>query len=374
MFRKILCAILLIGCLPLTANAEQPSVSAASAVVMEAESGDVLYAKDMHTVRSLYTTTKLVTALVAAEMMPLSIEITATLSAVTVEGTALGLKAGDTISLSDLHTGLLLVWGNDAANVTAQAVAGNFTSFASLMNTKAAALGMKNSYFVTPSGLDAKEHGSTAYDMALLGRAVLQNAFLRQVCATESTRLYFGNPKREVWVTNHNRLLKLSEYCIGLKTGFTKKSGRCLVSAAEKDGVCVVVVTLNAPDDWNDHLKLYDYAFSQLERVTVTASVSETMDVAGGLADKVNVSVQPLSATIPKNTKQDIKITISLPPFLWAPVGKGQTVGSVTYTLSENRKTTVPIIAEDSVELRPALTAGQRFLENWNRILSIFFK
>lgn len=374
MFRKILCAILLIGFIPMTVKAEEPSVFAASAVVMEAESGDVLYAKDMHTVRSMASTTKLMTALVAAEMMPLSKEVTATASAVTVEGTALGLRAGDTISLSDLLTGLLLVSGNDAANVTAQAVAGDVSSFASLMNGKAAALGMKNSHFVTPSGLDAQGHGSTAYDMALLGRAVLQNSFLRQVCAIKSTRVYFGNPKKEVWVTNHNRLLKLSPYCIGMKTGFTKKSGRCLVSAAEKDGVTIVVVTLNDGDDWNDHLKLYDYAFSKLERVTVPAQIPATMNVAGGTAEQIKISVQPLSVTVPKDTKQNVQVTTCLPPFLWAPVNAGQTVGTVTYTLSENRSITLPITVDETVSARPALTVIQRFLENWNEILRIFFR
>ncbi len=375
MCKRCISILLLFSVLCMPVAAEELSLSSASAVIMEADSGEVLYAKDPHTARPMASTTKLMTALLAAETLPLDTEITVSAEAVAVEGSALGLRAGDTIALSDLLTGLLLVSGNDAANVTAEAVAGDLPAFASLMNAKAAVLGMENSGFVTPSGLDAEGHAASAYDMALLGRAVLQNDFLRQVCATKSARVYFGNPKREVWVSNHNRLLKLSADCIGMKTGFTKKSGRCLVSAATRDGVTVVAASLNGGDYWNDHMKLYEYAFSRLERVTPQPPILEPLAVTGGVSGQVALATeQPAAVTLKKEESENIEITVQLPSFLWAPVKAGETVGSVTYRYAEDTVVTLPITAVETVEMRPLATVSERFLKNCKQIMMTFFR
>lgn len=375
MYKRVVTLLLVFSLLYIPVKAEEISISSACAVVMELDSGEVLYAKDAHTARPMASTTKLMTALLAAEMLPLQTEITVSAEAVAVEGSALGLRAGDTITLSDLLTGLLLASGNDAANVTAEAVAGDLPSFASLMNAKAAVLGMENSGFVTPSGLDAEGHAASAYDMALLGRAVLQNDFLRQVCATQSARVYFGNPKREVWVSNHNRLLKLSDDCIGMKTGFTKKSGRCLVSAAERDGVTIVVATLNGGDYWNDHMKLYEYAFERLERVTPQTPVLEPLAVAGGVDIKVALATeQPAAFTLKKEESDNVQISVQLPAFLWAPVKAGETVGSVTYRYTEEHIVILPITAESDVDIRPPASTGERFLKNCKQIFMTFLK
>jgi len=350
-------------------RAEEMALSSASAVVLEAGSGEVVFQKDPHTPRPMASTTKLMTALVAAEMLPLDKTVTATNSAVTVEGSALGLKAGDTITVGDLLTGLLLSSGNDAANVVAETVAGTIPAFSSLMNSKAAALGLQDSRFVTPSGLDAEGHAASAYDMAQLGCAVLKNDFLRQVCNTKSTKIAVS--AKEVWVTNHNRLLKLSADCIGLKTGFTKKAGRCLVSAAQRDGVTIVVATLNGGDYWNDHLKLYEYAFSRLERLCPTPPALAPISVAGGMADAVKVTTEtPPPVTVQKGT--EMAVTVQLPAFLWAPVTAGDTVGEIAYCIGEN-KTVLPIMAAETVEIRPLMTAGERFFKNLVRIVNAFF-
>lgn len=375
MYKRVACCFLVLCMLAVPVRAEELSLSSASAVVLEADSGEVVYAKDPHTARPMASTTKLMTALLAAEALPLDTEITVSAEAVAVEGSALGLRAGDTITLSDLLTGLLLESGNDAANVAAEAVAGDLPAFASLMNAKAAVLGMKNSGFVTPSGLDAEGHAASAYDMALLGRAVLQNTFLRQVCATKSARVYFGTPKREVWVNNHNRLLKLSKDCIGMKTGFTKKSGRCLVSAAQRDGVTVVAATLNGGDYWNDHMKLYEYAFSRLERVTPQPPALAPLAVAGGVREQVALATEsPAAVTLKKGESEHIQISIQLPSFLWAPVKAGETVGSVTYRYADDNIVTLPITTAVAVEMRPLATAGERFLHNCKKIMMMFFR
>ncbi len=375
MYKKVICGVLciLLFCIPV--RAEELSLSSVSAVVMEAESGEVLYAKDPHTARPMASTTKLMTALLAAEQLPLDKEITVTPEAVAVEGSALGLRAGDTITLSDLLTGLLLVSGNDAANVTAQAVAGDLPAFASLMNAKAAALNMRDSGFVTPSGLDAEGHAASAHDMALLGCAVLRNSFLREVCATKSTQISFGNPKRQVWVSNHNRLLKLSADCIGLKTGFTKKSGRCLVSAAQRDGVTIVAATLNGGDYWNDHMKLYTYAFSQLERVQLLPPTLQPLAVAGGDAEEVALTtMQPQAVTLKKSDSDEAHITVQLPAFVWAPIEAGDSVGTVTYHYGEDKAEVLPITATESIAARPRASFYSHFFKNLKEMVLVFFQ
>ncbi len=369
-------AIALVSVFPVrSVAADELSLSSLSAVVIEAESGEVLYAKDPHTARPMASTTKLMTALIAADALPLNTEITVTGSAVAVEGSALGLRAGDKVSLSDLLTGLLLESGNDAANMTAEAVAGNLPAFALRMNKKAAELGMKDSFFVTPSGLDAPGHAASAYDMALLGREVLRHPFLKEVCATKSTTVWFGNPKREIYVRNHNRLLTLSNDCIGMKTGFTKKSGRCLVSAAEREGVTIVVATLNGGDYWNDHKKLYEYAFSQLERVALSAPSLDFLPAAGGTVKDITITAEaPPAVTLRKGKADEIQTKIELPRFVWAPVEVGETVGQITYSLGDRVLAHTPIVAENSVEMRPIFTDFERFFRNFQEISLAFFE
>ncbi len=334
-------------------------LSSASAVVLEAESGDVVFQKDPHTPRSMASTTKLMTALVATETLSVDTPVRVSASAVAVEGSSLGLHAGDMLSMGDLLTGLLLSSGNDAANAVAETVAGDLSAFARLMNGKAAALGMKNSCFITPSGLDAEGHAASAYDMALLGCAVLRNDFLRQVCATKSTKITVSD--REIWLSNHNRLLKLSKDCIGLKTGFTKKAGRCLVSAAVRDGVTIVVATLQGGDYWNDHLKLYEYAFSRLERITPQAPILSPLHVAGGVKKEVLLlTAQPPAVTVKKG--ETVTAKLQLPAFVWAPVKAGETVGQVTYCVGDTEMT-LPVTVSETVSMRPPMSVGVRFLK-----------
>ncbi len=364
MCKRIVLFLLIMALTVIPIRAEELSLSSAAAVVLEADSGDVVFQKDPHTPRSMASTTKLMTALVAAETLPVDTAVKVSSAAVAVEGSSLGLRAGDMLTLGDLLTGLLLSSGNDAANAVAETVAGDLPSFAQLMNSKANALGMQNSGFVTPSGLDAEGHAASAYDMALLGRAVLKNDFLREVCATKSTKITVS--ERDVWVTNHNRLLKLSKDCIGLKTGFTKKAGRCLVSAAMRDGVTIVVATLNGGDYWNDHLKLYEYAFSRLESITPKAPALPFLCVAGGVVGEVSLfTEQPSAVTV--NKGEAVTVKVQLPAFLWAPVQAGEVIGQVTYRVGDTEMT-LPVTAGTTVDARPRLSVGARFLKKLKEI------
>lgn len=261
MARRILAAlwaaVSLIGCL--TAVAEAVEVSAAAAVLMDADSGRLLYEKNGEKRMLIASTTKLMTALVALEQGGLQQEITVT-GGHMAEGSSMYLRPGEKLTLETLLYGLLLCSGNDAALAVTECM-GGVAPFVARMNEKAAELGMENTHFANPNGLDDEEHYSTAEDMAKLAAAAMDDPVLRRVASTRTARI--GGRT----LTNHNKLLSRVEGCVGLKTGYTRAAGRTLVSCAERDGVRLVAVTLQAGDDWNDHASLYEQGFRVLRPV-----------------------------------------------------------------------------------------------------------
>lgn len=335
--------------------AEGPgSLSSLSTVLYEPQSGRALFEKDAHTPRPIASTTKIMTALLAVERCPEDKIVTVSSEAVRVEGSALGLRGGDKISMIDLVTGLLLESGNDAANVIAYEISGGIPAFAKLMNSRAKEIGMNNTVFVTPSGLDKGEHSSTAWDMALLAAEALKNDIIAKICQKESAVIRFGNPPRDIKISNHNRLLKLYPYAIGMKTGYTKKSGRCLVSAAEKDGVCLIAVTLKAGDDWNDHIALYDYGFSVTKAVVLPVPELPLVEVSGGRASYVTPLVQkPPVRVLTKNEEQTLRIEVSLRRFVLAPVRAGELLGCVRYLTGSREILKLDIVADRGVSALP---------------------
>ncbi len=344
----LLCAALLFFCvvggIP-TCAAGAPSISSLSAAVYVPESDLWLYEKDSRTPRPMASTTKLMTALVAAERLEADATVAVPDGAVPVEGTQLGLRAGQPITVRDLLAGLLLESGNDAANALALTVSDSYDAFATLMNERARTIGMTDSRFVTPSGLDADGHAASARDMALLGGAALDEPIVSELCASKSATLDLDG--RRVTVTNHNKLLRLMDGCVGMKTGFTKKSGRCLVSAAVRDGITVVVATLNGGDYWNDHMALYDYAFSLIERRQVAASVPYALPIAGGADTYVPLAFTPPSLVTRR--EDTVAATVELPAFAWAPVAAGDAVGKVRYRVGDRTVAVVPITAAGDI-------------------------
>ena len=261
MARRILAAlwaaVSLIGCL--TAVTEAVEVSAAAAVLMDADSGRLLYDKNGEKRMLIASTTKLMTALVALEQGDLQQEITVT-GGHMAEGSSMYLRPGEKLTLETLLYGLLLSSGNDAALAVTECM-GGAVPFVARMNEKAAELGMENTHFANPNGLDDEAHYSTAEDMAKLAAAAMDDPVLRRVASTRTARI--GGRT----LTNHNKLLSRVEGCVGLKTGYTKAAGRTLVSCAERDGVRLVAVTLQDGDDWNDHASLYEQGFRVLRPV-----------------------------------------------------------------------------------------------------------
>ena len=350
-FKRGFCLLLLFGALCLYTVAEEPAISSLSAVVYLPENGQVLYEKDGDTRRPMASTTKLMTALVAAETLDLSAELTVSAEAVRVEGSSLGLRGGDRITGQDLLTGMLLESGNDAANAVALTVEDSLEAFALRMNQKARELGMTHSGFVTPSGLDAEGHGASARDMALLGAAVLENPTLATICATKSTQITFGNPPVTHTVSNHNRLLSKIEGCVGLKTGYTTKAGRCLVSAVMRNGITLVVTTLNGHDYWDDHQALYDYGFSRIQRLTLPEVTPPTLTVSGGVQKEVALYCEvPTAPVVDTGATTSIEVRLELPAFMTAPINRGDTVGYVRYENNGGVLCSAPLFAAEDVE------------------------
>lgn len=354
-------SLCLVGALCPVAQAAGPEVSAQSAVVLTADTGAVLFEKDGHTPRPVASTTKIMTALLALEAAqeqgdPL-VDITQEM--VAVEGSSMGLQAGDSISLTGLAAGMLLASGNDAANAAALYLDGSLESFAARMNQRAAALGMEDTHFVTPSGLDGEDaqglgHLSTAYDMALLARAALEDQAFRQLCSSPSLAVEFAEPVKRVTYTNHNKLLTQYQGCVGVKTGFTKEAGRCLVSAAERDGALLIAVTLNAPNDWQDHTALLDYGFSQVEPYQLAGGdVRLTVPVVGSPVEVVSLrGSNGGEVTLPLGQGAQVERVVHAPKFLYAPVEAGEQVGEICWYLEGQLLGSAPLTAAGAAPLQ----------------------
>lgn len=329
---------------------EPHSVGAAAAIVMEAETGEVLFAQEIHRQLPMASTTKIMTALLTLEQPGLEQEFTVDEAAIRVEGSSMGLQAGDTVTLYALAVGMLLASGNDAAGAAAVRVSGSTAAFTREMNRRAASLGMNNTHFVTPSGLDAEGHYSTAYDMALLARAALQNPLFAEIAASRRMTVRYGRPPYARSLLNHNRLLSLYADAIGVKTGFTKKAGRCLVSAAEREGVRLICVTLNCPDDWNTHAALYRRYFDLTESLPLTIE-PPVLPVVGGQKNTLQTAVvgQPVYTAI-RGRQMDISATVYLDrAFCYAPVEAARPLGRVVWRRGDRVIGTAALVAGESV-------------------------
>lgn len=364
------CAVLLV--LVCSSGIFALDVSAQSAVVIEATTGKVLYAKNENEKRSMASTTKIMTSLLVAESGLMNGEITVTAAMLKgVEGTNIGLKTGDRVSVETLVYGMLLESGNDAANVAACAVSGSIQGFVGLMNAKAKELGMNSTSFETPSGLDGEAHYSTAYDMAVLGAYAIKNPTVKAVCSTKSYTADYGTPSVRHTFSNHNRLLSSYEGAIGLKTGFTKKSGRCLVSVAQRGGVTLVAVTLNAPNDWQDHKKMLDYGFSCVSGVNIECDLCYNVSVVSS-EEKTVEAVAAYGACVPSCCDvNSLEKKVTLKRFEYAPIEKGDVLGCVSFVSDGVTVCQIPLVAKNDVfcnvaEQKPSKTFAAKIKDILN--------
>lgn len=355
--------------LDLTVAAAGPGdLSAVSAVLIEAETGTVLYQKNAGERRAMASTTKIMTALLTIEAGDLDREFTVDPLAIRVEGTSMGLQEGDRVSRRDLLYGILLPSGNDAANAAAVSVSGSIPEFVKLMNSKAQELGLSDTHFVTPSGLDADGHYTTALDLARLTAYAMKEETFCEIVACRSAEVEFGNPPYKRTLYNSNKMLARYDGAIGVKTGFTDNARRCLVSAAERDGVTLIAVTLNAGDDWNDHTKMLDYGFTQVKAYPLELGCDTRVSVAG---TGKSVGVYSHEETLALTPQQRTRITrrVMLPAFVYGTVDKGDKLGEIQFFLDGELVKTCPLYADSTVTVpKEELSLFRRILE-WAGII-----
>jgi len=347
-------------------------ISAKYACVIDAMSGNVLYEKNAYEKHSMASTTKIMTALVALENKPLSDIVTASAEAAGTEGSSIYLKQGEKITLEDLLYGLMLASGNDAAVAIAEHVGGDVDTFAKMMTEKAKSLGLKNTSFKNPNGLDEEGHYTTAYDLAIITKAALENEKFKEIVSTKTKNISNADESYMRTLSNHNKLLKLYPDCIGVKTGYTKKTGRCLVSAAERDGFRIIAVTLNAPDDWNDHMRMLDYAFSSYSAkpLIIKDMVLKTIPVSNGSSDRLELLADDnCFVTITgKDDLANINLKYKTPQKIDAPIKKGTIIGNVEISYKDKFLKEINLIA--GVDISYVEPPKPTFFDNLKKILN----
>ena len=353
--------------LPTSADGKStPSVSARSSILIDAASGNVIFEKNADEIRPMASTTKIMTALVALEDGDIQRTVQVSAEAIGIEGSSVYLYKDEKLTLEDLLYAMMLESANDAAVAIAIEVGGSVDKFADMMNQKAQELGLKSTHFENPHGLDGNSHYTTARELAVIAREAMKNDSFRSIVSTLKKTIPLNESEGVRLLINHNKMLKGYDGAIGIKTGFTKKSGRCLVSAAERDGVELICVTLDAPDDWNDHKILLDHGFSLFEsRILCRKNdFRYVQPVVGGLEEYVMLEIpDDVKVTIPRDLG-DIEETIELPRFSYAGVKKGDVIGHIVYTVNNEEIARVPIVASYTVD-RIRYKKGL-----WDRIIS----
>ncbi|HOB35153.1 MAG: D-alanyl-D-alanine carboxypeptidase [Firmicutes bacterium] len=357
--KKLLVSLLVLALTwpaPLAASAQEEAevhieLSAASAILVEPFSGRVLYEKNARQRRAIASTTKIMTALVAAEISAPTEILCVHADCTKIEGTSLYLEEDEQLTMEDMLYGLLLRSGNDAAVAIAKHSAGDVRHFVSLMNRKAWELGMADTHFANPHGLDDPEHFSTAYDMALLAAAFMKVPMLREMCRTDeyiSRELTTGRLRLFI---NNNKLLARDPRAIGIKIGWTEKAGRCLVAAGSMGNLELIAVVLDAPDLYTDVSKLFDYGFSQYEvkELIPQGKVLDIVPVAGGSAPRLALCAAA-SVVYPMHRREDISFSVELevPAAVEAPVRKGQVLGRGRVVVA-GRELEVPLVSARAV-------------------------
>ncbi len=356
----------------LTPRLEAIDVSAKAAIVVNAATGEVIYSKNADLKLPMASTTKIMTALLLCENADLDEVVTTTGEMVTVEGSSMGLLEGDKVSYKALLYGMMLPSGNDAATTTAIALGGGLQEFSLMMNEKARELKMDNTSFVTPSGLDAENHYSTAEDMAKLAVYAMKNPIFREAVATKSIAVEYGNPPYTRRLYGHNKILDIYDGGIGIKTGYTSKSGKCLVSAASRNGVEVIAVTLGDSNTWSHHTELLNYGFSNINSVTYyLPDEGKRLRIISGKTSTAKLSCEGFTVGLTPEEQERVEYKITLPEFCFAPLKKGETVGRIDYYIDGALLKSLPLTVAESVPCEEAPHIG--FFENlWINLKTIF--
>ena len=368
--KRVVCFVSVFCIFAFSLSTKAISTSAKASILINADTGEVIYSQNQNEKLPMASTTKIMTALLLCEEGNMEKGITVTPQMVKVEGTSMGLLGGDKVTYKALLYGMLLASGYDAANVTAYALGGTIDGFVNMMNQRAKELGLNNTHFETPSGLDGDEHYTTAEDLANLARVCMDNPLFKEAASTKAITLEYGNPPYRRTLTNHNKLLKIFEGAVGVKTGFTKKAGRCLVSCAEREGKRVIAVTLKDPNDWEDHINLLNYG---LEKVKTTVITPEKTDFSISVISSQNQSVEVKieEYTVSSLDTSGFSCEVNLPTFLYAPVKEGDVIGSVVYYKNKTQIARRDIKASQNIEKNsPKKSFWEKYKESFKKVFT----
>lgn len=359
----VLLAVTLLPIFSLSATAEgAPATSAKCACLYLPHNKSVLYGKNENQRHPMASTTKIMTALVAIENASLTDEFCVPSAAVGIEGSSIYLKAGERQTMESLLYAMLLESANDAAAAIAIHVGGSIHGFADMMNEKAAALGLLDTHFTNPHGLAEDGHYTTALELAKIAAAAMENECFRQIVSTRKKTITVADGEGVRVLVNHNKLLRAYPDCTGVKTGFTKKSGRCLVSAAEREGLRLIAVTLGAPDDWRDHTEMLDFGFSLYEGRIPLSSYTCRIPVLLGKSDHITLSPSNTPSFVVKRGDGAIEVRAECNRYAIAPIKKGDRLGRLLYLQNGKVIAEEPLLAEEDVTALPVR------LSLWDRI------
>lgn len=353
MLRKLIilstCVAILLGLTNFKASASAEFSQNSAYVLYEPSEGVVLKGANEGKRLPMASTTKIMTAILAIENLDLGATLVASKDCTGIEGSSLYIKEGDKIKASDLIYGLMLCSANDAAVMLAISISESVNAFSDLMNEKAKELGLEDTHFTNPHGLDDKEHYTTAKDLAVLSTYALENPIFEGIAATVKKNIAVSDNIR--LAINHNKLLKSYDGCIGIKTGYTKRSGRCLVSCAERDNVKLICVTLNYHDDWSFHSKMLDEGFSLCEFFPIPHGYKDQIEipVLNGKADYVLASPINLPEGFVGAKDDNFEFSITIDKYLVAPVKKNHKVGVLTVKKNNKEFYSTDIVTEYSV-------------------------
>ena len=328
------------------------SVSARGAVLIEAQSGDVVLEQNKDTRLPMASTTKIMTAIVVLENAPLDKVVKIEPNMTNIEGSSIYLHEGEELTVEELLYALMLESANDASVALAHTVANSIEDFAELMNKKATELGLKNTHFTNPHGLDDDEHYTTAYELGVIASYAMKNPQFVRIVSTLKRAIPLNNGEGTRVLVNHNRLLRSYDGAIGIKTGFTKRCGRCLVSCAEKDGVTFICVTLNDPNDWHDHQEMLDYGFSRYECVNLANPQDYSISLTAVNGQKQSFLATNFQGLCVVLKKDNINISASLEAnrLCSAPIKKGQRVGKIVFYNNDEIIGTLPLISLENIK------------------------
>jgi D-alanyl-D-alanine carboxypeptidase (penicillin-binding protein 5/6) len=347
-----------------------PKVTAKAAILMDAASKRVLYQKNAQNKMPMASTTKIMTALLAIEKGSLSDVVKIGPNASGVEGSSIWLSKGEHLTLSDLLYGLMLSSGNDASIAIAEHISGSVDKFVKLMNRRAKEMGAADTNFVNPNGLPDDNHYTTAYDLALISSYAMRNEEFREIVSTQFKSIPWEGHEWDRSLRNKNKLLWQYEDSNGVKTGFTKEAGRCLVSAALREDMQLVSVVLNCPDMWDDSKEILDYGFDTYDIVTLVnkGDILKELPMENAKQDILYVE-SGVSASLPVKAeeKSAIKTNIKLKPDFVLPIYKGDVMGSFEIFLDGSLICESELIASNDVLPNDFRWNLNNVLKDWNK-------